>query len=127
MYYLPYSLGLKWYKPLPIFHQKVYQRLTDRGSMAAKNQISDRPFIVTETRPHTISIFFDGQEVQRIEGGVDTFVMRGVSKDYTPEIIQEYWDDELVLELFPKLDLLTVNRLPIPRTNQDLASYGALN
>lgn len=95
--------------------------------MVATNQISHQPFIVTENRPRTISILFDGMEVHRIEDGIDTFVTMGFSKYYTPEIIQEYWDNELVLELFPKLNVLSVNRLPIPHTSQEPATYEALN
>ena len=95
--------------------------------MSATNQISHQPFIVTENHPRTISTVFDGVEVHRIEDGVDTFMITGFTKYYTPEVIQQYWDEDLVLELFPKLNLLTVNRLPIPQTTKEPVTYDTLN
>jgi len=95
--------------------------------MSATNQISHQPFIITKNNPRTISTVFDGVEVHRIKDGVDTFMIAGFTKYYTPEVIQQFWDDELVLELFPKLNRMTVNRLPIPQTIKEPVTYETLN
>lgn len=60
--------------------------------------------------PHSISLHFDGEEVQRFEAGQLTFLVF-LPANYSPQQIQLFWDGQLVYELHPHRNRVAVNQL----------------
>lgn len=71
---------------------------------------SATPIPLTATQPRTIAIYFDDQEVQRIEDG-QLIHLLPVPQHRLPSLLQMFWDGELVYELC--FDTVTINRLPL--------------
>jgi len=66
--------------------------------------------------PHSISLHFDGEEVQRFEAGQLTFLVF-LPASYSPQQIQLFWDGQLVYELHPHGSRVAVNQLSMSQSS----------
>lgn len=63
-----------------------------------------------DTPPFVISLYFDHEEVQRWDGD-DVEILKEFPESYRPELLQFFFDDELVYEFLLSQKRACVNRL----------------